>query len=69
MRFLWPVAGNTFRDQKRSVDMHSELQVFNLTERRGEQKENWRANILRMTMDRRPKIFLKYGVTEISVNS
>jgi hypothetical protein len=50
MRFRRSVSGNSFIDQKRSVDMRSELQ----TERIGDQRENWHASTLRMTTDRLP---------------
>jgi hypothetical protein len=60
MKFLRSVAGYTLLDQKRSADIRSELKIFNLTERIGKQKENWYECILRMTIDRLPKVLLNY---------
>jgi hypothetical protein len=50
----------TLLDQKRSTDVHSELKIFNLTERIEKQKGNWHEHILRMTTDRLPKVLLNY---------
>jgi hypothetical protein len=40
MKFLRSVAGYTPLDQKRSTDIRSELNIFSLTERIDNQKEN-----------------------------
>jgi hypothetical protein len=40
MQFLRSVAGYTLLDQKRSTDIRSELNIFNLIERIEKQKEN-----------------------------
>jgi hypothetical protein len=60
MKFLRSVAGYTLLDQNRSTDIRSELNIFNLTERIEQQKENWHEHILRMTTDRLPKVLLNY---------
>jgi hypothetical protein len=54
------VAGYTLLDQKRKTDIRSELEIFNLTERIENQKENWHEHILRMTTDRLPEVLLNY---------
>jgi hypothetical protein len=59
MKFLHSVAGYMLPDQKQSTDIHSELKIFNLTERIEKQKENWHEHILRMTTDKTSKSITK----------
>jgi hypothetical protein len=56
MKFPCSVAGYTLLDQKRSTDIRSDLKIFSLTERIEEQRENCHDQILRMTIDRLPKV-------------
>jgi hypothetical protein len=56
MKFLRSVAGYTLLDQKRNIDIRSELKIFNLTERIEKQYENCHEYILRMTTDRLSKV-------------
>lgn len=60
MRFLRSVAGYTLLDQKRSTDIRTELEIFNLNDRLTSQKKNWKEHILRMNEDRFPKKILNY---------
>jgi hypothetical protein len=69
MKFLYSVAGYTLLDQKRSTDIHSELKIFNLTERIEKQRENWREHILRMTTDRLPKVLQNYNQEDTEISS
>lgn len=60
MKFLRSVAGVTILDKKRSEDIRKDLNIFNLTNRIDNMRNNWYEHVKRMPTDRIPQLLLKY---------
>lgn len=60
MAFLRSVKGCTKYDRIRSDDIRQELQMFKLTSRIEQNKENWREHMERMPEERLPNMALHY---------